>query len=76
MEEQFNLFIIQAVIQFFGEQEPMDFVLKNLWEAGCVALESSLKFTCLFAHSQSFPILVNMEMLETELSWTWNFKLY
>ena len=45
MEEQFNVFIIQAVIQFFGEQEPMDFVLKNLWEAGLVALESSSKFT-------------------------------
>ena len=76
MEEQFNLFIIQAVIQFFGEQEPMDFVLKNLWEAGHVALESSLKFTCLFAHPQIFPILVDIEMLETELSWTWNFKLH
>lgn len=76
MEEQFNVFIIQAVIQFFGGQEPVDFVLKNLWEARHVALESSLKLTCLFAHPQSFPILVDIEMLETELSWTWSFKLY
>lgn len=56
------------LIQLFGDLETTDFILQITARLGDVALESPLKFTCLFIHPQNSPILIDIETLDTELS--------